>query len=113
MPCSRKLYKRCKRTSRSSAIANFSPPTKFVTYCNIVLRLWIDIEKTDLWLQVWATDRFAATSGFWEVYSMERTVYSFTPPGVEAKTRSPILWPSNAFPTGDSLEIIPALGLAS
>src|SRR6266700_6377388 len=45
MPCSRKLYKRCKRTSRSSAIANFSPPTKFVTYCNIVLPLWIDIEK--------------------------------------------------------------------
>src|SRR5207244_12326726 len=46
-------------------------------------------------------------------YEIEIIVYSFTPPGVETITSSPTLWPSSAFPTGDSLDIRPALGFAS
>jgi hypothetical protein len=46
-------------------------------------------------------------------YSMEVTVYSLTPPGVETITISPALCPSSAFPTGDSLEIRPEPGSAS
>src|SRR5689334_16238671 len=46
-------------------------------------------------------------------YSIERIVYSLTPPGVETMTSSPALRPSSALPTGDSLEIRPADGLAS
>jgi hypothetical protein len=49
----------------------------------------------------------------WKGYSTLQMVYSFTPPGVETITMSPILWPSSALPTGDSLEISPAAGLAS
>ena len=46
-------------------------------------------------------------------YSTLRRVYSFTQPGVFTTTQSPALWPNSAFPTGDSLEISPAHGLAS
>ena len=40
-------------------------------------------------------------------------VYSTAPPGVVTSTLSPLLWPINACPTGDSLEIFPSSGLAS
>ena len=49
----------------------------------------------------------------WKGYSTLQMVYSFTPPGVETITMSPILWPSSALPTGDLLEISPAAGFAS
>ena len=38
---------------------------------------------------------------------MESTLYSNSPPGVSTFTISPTCFPSNAFPTGDSLEIFP------
>src|SRR5450759_4819788 len=91
-------------------------------HCNIDFKERIVIEtirfhwqaqKTDPRLSVlWAGGRsIAVTTG--EDYEMERMVYSFTPPGVETMTRAPTLWPSSAFPTGDSLDIRPELGCAS
>ena len=122
MPCSRKACKRCKRISRSSAMDFFFLLQQILRiYCNIdfIERIVAETSsslaktKTGLRLRIlWAAGRsIAATS--WEDYEMERMMYSFTPPGVETMTRSPTLWPSSAFPTGDSLEMRPALGFAS
>src|SRR5947199_8968466 len=56
---------------------------------------------------------FLSLDDFQSSYSTLSSVYSFTPPGVPTTTLSPALWPSSALPTGDSLEISPAPGLAS
>ena len=44
---------------------------------------------------------------------MESMVYICSPPGVETVTSSPILLPSMAEPTGETLDILPRSGFAS
>ncbi len=44
---------------------------------------------------------------------ISRTLYFITPAGISTSTTSPVCAPIRAFPTGDSLEILPSRLLAS